>query len=507
VTRLPTIEATHRPPASASQSRQVNNRRFAGAVIACSVVAAILAWYRIRHDSFWLDEAASLRFARETDWTDILSESNGNMTAYLGALKLWLPHATSEAAVRFLSAIPFVLTVPTVAFLGRRVGGARVGVLAAALTATHPFLVRYGQEARGFSLVAFLITAAALALVVGIQDQRRSILLAGVVLLGVAPYAHPVAALTAILLIAWLWWAPVEALPVRRAWVPCIFAAMVAPLALLIVRAGSRSLSWTGRGRAGGVASLLSVVWENASGTLGGLVIGAAAAAGCVLAVGAIRRRGRTVDGWVAGVPLVWVVGTGILVIAASLRQSLLVPRYELLVVPGVALLAATVSLQVSWSRPATMLLIGAAVFNTAVIVERGGTYRAEDWREAQAFVSEMARPADGIVFAPTPKSVSYEYYQVRHDRVLPEPVLPPGQWGDVEVNFDRLVRDRPEVVAGSAETIARHNRMWLVVATGPGGGPRQAFLQAARDALSSAREPAGSWQFGRVNVELYAPR
>jgi mannosyltransferase len=507
VTGLPTVEAARAAPDSGRGSRRLDNRSFLWAVTACTVAAAGLVWYRIGHDSFWLDEAAGLRFARETGWGSVLTRSNGSMAVYLGLLKIWLPHATSEAAVRFLSAIPFVLTVPTVALLGRRTSGNRVGVLAAAIVATHPLLVRYGQEARSFSLVALLVAAAALAFVVGVQDRDRRAFLVGVLLLGVASYAHPVAALTAIVLIAWLWWLPFEALPVRRGWALGVFAAMVAPLALLTARAGTSSLSWTGRGRYGGVTSLLSVVWQNASSTPAGLIIGGAAAAGAIFAAAAIRRRGRTVSSWTAGVPVVWVIGTGILVLVASMRQSLLVPRYELLVVPGVALLAASVTAYVSWSKLAMLLLGGAVLLNAGVIVERGGSYRPENWRQAQAFVSEKAQPGDGIVFAPTRKAVPYEVYQLRTANEFPHPVLPRGRWGQVHVDFSKVVRDRSSDISSTMHVLSRHSRMWLVVATGPGGGPPDSYLEAAKDALASTGRPAGSWQFGRVNVQLYGDR
>jgi mannosyltransferase len=504
---MPTAGTATRAQVRTARSRRANAGRFVWTVGACTAVAAGLAMYRIGPDSFWLDEAASLRFAHQTGWGELLSESNGNMALYFAFLKLWVSLATGEATVRFLSAVAFVLTVPVIALLGRRTSGARVGVLAAAIVATHPLLVRYGQEARGFSLVTLLIATAALALVAGVQDSERRVFAVGVLFLGIAPYAHPVAALSGIVLIVWLWWLPNDALPLPRCWALCIFAVMVAPLAFLIARAGSSSVGWTGRGRYGGVTSLLSVIWQNASSTLAGLVIGGAAAAGCFFAVVAIRREGHTVDSWVTGVPVAWVVGTGLLVVIASLRQSLLVPRYELPVVSGIALLAATLTANVSWSRLATLLLAVAALFNAGVVVVRGGEYRPEEWRKAQAFVARRARPGDGIVFAPTSKAVPWEYYQVRDDVARPEPVLPRGPWGDVDIDFGELTRDRPSDVAANAEAISRHDRMWLVVGRGLGGGPSQTYLQSARGALASIGRESGSWEFGRVSVQLYGPR
>jgi hypothetical protein len=109
-----------------------------------------------------------------------------------------------------------------------------------------------------------LVTLGALALVVGIQDQRRSPFLIGIVVLSLAPYVHLIAAITGACIVAWLWWLPSRAVPVRRAWATGIFAVLVAPIAAISANRGTAQLSWTGRGEYGGVRSLLAVIWENA---------------------------------------------------------------------------------------------------------------------------------------------------------------------------------------------------------------------------------------------------
>jgi mannosyltransferase len=477
---------------------------FNGWVAFLTVVAAGLTWYRIGRDSFWLDEAASLRFARRSSWTHLFTVDNGNNVLYYALLKLWLPIAKSEMAIRLLSLIPFVLTVPAVGFLGRRLHRERAAVVAAALVASHPLLVRYGQEARSFSLVTLLVTTAVLALTVGTQDSRRGVFMAGVVLLGLAGYAHPIAALTGVSLVAWLCVWSRDTLPTQRIWVASAFAVVIAPLAIVIARAGSTQISWTGRGSNGGVVSLLSVIWENLSDTPAGFVVGCLAIAGCVFTVRRVQRLDRSVDAVVAGLSIVWVLGTGVLVLIASVHQSLLVPRYLLLVVPAVAILAADGAFAARAARITVTLLVVAVVLNLSVVIERGAHYRPENWRQAQRFIAAHAQLGDGILFAPTFKAVSFDYYQFTGRKVWPEPMLPSGRWGDLSVTFGKPIHDRPADLAKHADAIARHRRGWLVIARGPGGTASREFIDAAKRVFGSYGPRVQSWEFGRIRVILY---
>ena len=101
---------------------------------------------------------------------------------------------------------------------------------------------------------------------------------------------------------------------------------------------------------------------------------------------------------------------------------ELLVPRYLLLLVPGVALLVAVAATEVRWSAIATVLVAVAVSVNAGVVLARSAEYRLENWRDAQALVAAQAQPGDGIVFAPTQKGVSFEYYQLHEATPTPKP-------------------------------------------------------------------------------------
>lgn len=64
----------------------------------------------------------------------------------------------TELAIRFFSVFFGTATIPLAWVMGKRMYGARVGILAAGLTALAPFAVHYSQEVRMYALAIFLVT-------------------------------------------------------------------------------------------------------------------------------------------------------------------------------------------------------------------------------------------------------------------------------------------------------------------------------------------------------------
>jgi hypothetical protein len=73
-------------------------------------------------------------------------------------MRPWLAAAGhSEFALRFPAALAGALAVPVIYVLVRRLAGVRPALLAALLTATAPYLVWYGQEAKMYALLTVLV--------------------------------------------------------------------------------------------------------------------------------------------------------------------------------------------------------------------------------------------------------------------------------------------------------------------------------------------------------------
>ncbi len=118
--------------------------------------------------SLWWDESLSLHRARGdlssvltnkiylTDNIDTVETIDNHPPLYFAALwvavRVW---GESEFALRFLSLIGVVLTVPLLYGTGRRLVDERAGLAAAALGALSPMYLWYGQEARMYALLPF----------------------------------------------------------------------------------------------------------------------------------------------------------------------------------------------------------------------------------------------------------------------------------------------------------------------------------------------------------------
>jgi len=127
-------------------------------MFAIILLALALRAYRIDGQSLWYDEGVSAAMAPR-DIVDITIRSGADIhpPLYYYLLHFWSQlTGTSELALRWLSLIFGVLTVPLAYLLGRRLFNMQVGFFAALFAAISPFLVYYSQEARMYSQVAFL---------------------------------------------------------------------------------------------------------------------------------------------------------------------------------------------------------------------------------------------------------------------------------------------------------------------------------------------------------------
>ncbi|MFS0737036.1 glycosyltransferase family 39 protein [Sphingomonas sp. 1P06PA] len=169
--------------------------------------------------SLWTDEIASLKFAERplallwSDW--MLRETNPPL--YYTMLKGWQAlFGPTDLAARLLSVVVGLAGIPLVYLIAKAAGGARAGLVAAALLAVSQQHVLYSQQVRGY----ILLHGAALTAIWGAQlflratDTRSrsdaigvAIYISGCTL---ATYAHTTGVLVPIAIsfgmFAWLLW-------------------------------------------------------------------------------------------------------------------------------------------------------------------------------------------------------------------------------------------------------------------------------------------------------------
>lgn len=125
-------------------------------VLAVAAGVVLRAWSR---SDLWLDEALTVNIARLPlgETLDAL-ERDGHPPLYYLLLHGWMQVLGSgDLAVRSLSGLLGVVSLPLVTLVGRRHGGTPVAASAVVILATSPFAIRYATEARMYALVIVLV--------------------------------------------------------------------------------------------------------------------------------------------------------------------------------------------------------------------------------------------------------------------------------------------------------------------------------------------------------------
>jgi mannosyltransferase len=140
-------------------------RRIPLALALICVAGALLRFATLDVQSLWYDEAVTAHLLR-LDFAGLwqaIPDSESTPPLYYVLAWLWTQLAgTGEVGMRSLSALLGSATIPIVWAIGRRLGGDRAGVIAAALLAVNPMLVWFSQEARAYALLALLGALSAL---------------------------------------------------------------------------------------------------------------------------------------------------------------------------------------------------------------------------------------------------------------------------------------------------------------------------------------------------------
>ena len=360
--------------------------------------------------ALWLDEALSVNIA-SLPVPDILDalRRDGHPPLYYLLLHGWIElFGSSDAAVRSLSGVVAVLTLPVAWAYGRRRGGPAMAWFLLAVVAMSPFALRYATETRMYALVVLLVFVGAL-LVDDVVRLRRDgwLRLAGVTVVATALlYTHYWAMwlLGAVgLLLVWRLWRDRGTGTTRPAWriLGCFVAAGVLFLPwvpTLLYQSANTGTPWASPSRPTTIVAY----------TLGDFSAGPFADASFIALVVAVVALlgvfGRAVDG----------------------RTILLDLRTERRYRPEAVVLVLALALgagftYLTWSAFATRYT--AIVFPFfAVLVAAGLTRFAQRWVQLGVFVVVLALLSIGAVF-----NVGYQRTQAEEWASAIEAVVEPG--------------------------------------------------------------------------------
>ncbi len=137
-------------------------RRYGRLLLLITGVGLALRFTRLGAQSIWIDEGMTIGWIAEIEsagWSALLDNIHGPLHA--AAVYVVSRVSMNEWWLRLPSAVAGALAIPAIARLGTRLGGARLGLTAAALLALSPFALYYAQEVRNY---AFTILFSCLAL-------------------------------------------------------------------------------------------------------------------------------------------------------------------------------------------------------------------------------------------------------------------------------------------------------------------------------------------------------
>jgi mannosyltransferase len=438
-----------------------------------TIIGAALRLHLLSARSIWIDEGASISFAT-LPWGAFLRtlwSYQGNMALYYFLLRPWIHLGDSEFAVRSLSVLFGVLTIPAIYFLGTRLFDRATGLTAATLLSVHAFHIHWSQEARGYTLLTLLLVVAAYFLVCALESSEHKgywgYWIAFTVTAALSFYAHIFAVFVlAAFALSIAFPKPFRVRISTVVVIAILFEHLIAPMALFVLmnRSGNQ-LSWLPR-------PSLPEIWEFLillTGQGGVLLLALYLfLAGLVFMrpAGMIERDGDKQwdkEKWVVRLLVLWLLLPPLLTLAATPVKLLFYPRYMVMCVPAMVLLAAR-GLTRWYHAPLARRWAGASALVVVLMLSGWGTYRyfanlaqeSTDWRSAVNYILEHQQPGDGVLIYRA-HALCYRYYTHRSESEhrfvsAPDVVYPVA-------DATRLV-SREEIGAD----IAGHERIWLLL-------------------------------------------
>jgi mannosyltransferase len=492
----PSVQLKPAPEAPYGNSRFTPRVRIA-VISGTTVLAALLRVLYLAKKSFWLDEIVSVSIARldPAGFRNVVLSWELNEGLYYTLLRGWMHLGQGEFVVRLLSVLPAVAAIPFLYLLGRRLFSETVGMMAAFLLAVNVFNLRYAQEARGYSLFAFLTVLACWFFVRCTDAPQTKGNWAGLVIaLGLGMYAHFFAGF--MLPVFWLAAAMRKGIfPWRRFLISSgIIVFLAIPAVLFVATKNHGQVGW-----------VQPTTWQDLYGLAillsgrSGLVLLLLCAAGLLLALVRMLRlpaRAERHALWGDALVWMWLVLPVAITVAVSMLKPMFVTRYLIFCLPAFVLLVAA-GLDVIRPR---LLLAGVLLAITGLSL-RGVTdyYRTgfdppeQDWRGTVHYMLSQTQPGDAVFFYHPLARLAYEYYRRRWPQYpAPVVVFPPRADG-------RLLKGTQPDFALLPQLPKHYRRLWLVQNWGP-----DPFTDRMHRIFAAQYSQAEERNFSIIRIVLY---
>jgi mannosyltransferase len=498
------VTETRTPAARASEPELTRDRAAPIEIVVISLGAVALGVVLrfVTRSPLWLDEALSVNIAK-LPLGDIAQalRHDGHPPLYYALLHEWMAvFGSSDGAVRALSGVFALITLPLIWLVGRRRGGPLLAWVALAVLALAPFGLRYATETRMYSLVMALVLAGYLLLDdVVRRDKAGLLVLAGLALVsGALLLTHywSIWLLGAVeLTLLWRWWRDRE--PAARRGVARAFGAIAAGgllflpwLPSFLYQSVHTGTPWAGAQRPGSVIAV--TLAEFGGGAFRDAeFVGSLVLVLCLVAVFGRAVNGRHIDLDLRTQPqfrfeaLVVGLTLGLGVAVAAVAGSAFAGRYASVFFPLVMLLVAGGITRFVGRRLRAVVL---ASFLAVCLLGAywNVTYLRSEGRVAAQAVNAAAAPGDVVAFCPDQLGPAFSRSMRTDVERLVYPTLAPPDRVDWVDYAKRNAAANPEDVA--AELLARAGGHQIFLVWQPDYHTFEGQCEALLNALGAAR-------------------
>ena len=385
------------------------------------ILAFVFSLFRLGSHSLWLDEALTIKNATDiSHLVSVLTTSEPYMWTYMLALNVWLKIGNSEFFIRLLSSIFFVASVVVFFKTWQLVYNTKVAFVSSLIYILHPFIIRYSQEVRAYSMALFFT---GLSTYFFIKLVRRGHLLAlfGYTLATMfLIYTHHFGLLILGAQVVFVVLNLKRLGFVNKVWLG-VGGVFVASYPLLAIKIPQSAVNWIpDLGESGLMHFLMSLGGGNFVSLLT-LTLSFFAGSWYVLTKHVKNQGGRinfeVLPVFLFFVPLVLTLAYSLLV------QPAFVSRYLIIVIPAFIVLVSytLVRLTVAKGMLVGFIILGSLAWSLLVwygfrLPKEGSWEKTilgshEDWRSATNFVASNAQAGDSVVFYSYYVRVPFEYY------------------------------------------------------------------------------------------------
>jgi hypothetical protein len=421
-------------------------------------LAFMLGLVRIGNKSLWFDEAVSATFS-DRSFPQLLPEITGgdpNMSLYYVLLNLWRRmFGDSEFALRSMSALAGAGAVVAIYILGTRLFSRRTGTFAAVLLAVNAFMIQYAQTARGYTLVAFLVTLSCYLFVCELARPSVGVRVAYVVVSVAAVYVHYFAALVLIAQFCALAFLGLRQHLTRARIATALTVIALCLPAMVFARTGGTSrINWIPPLK---LLSVPAVIVKMAGGSETLTAVFCLAGAWAIWRVVVERRLdGDLPRDWSLLFVLMWVAVPFVIAFGVSLRRPLFLAQYLIVCLPALCLMSAAALSAIDPRKHGSWVVALCFVVSLVRVVVLYRDESDEDWRSAERYVSSQRRSGDELAFFPAFSRKGFIYYAKRNGLSMSDSVYRPTDsarrvWliirgSDADRLEQRLSRQRAEL-------------------------------------------------------------